>query len=117
MSALTHDVTEHTSTFDRKQTRLEVREAHVEHMSGTILVRVKRMGPNKIREVKKISLALFSVRLVFRLDVNSRCCFVLRLTRTKRFIRPMMKATELKGRTTKGTEGIRWQLSVRVDHS
>ena len=37
--ALTYDGMEHASADDEQQTRLEVPEAYVEHMPGTISVR------------------------------------------------------------------------------
>ena len=84
---------EHASADDGQEMRSEMPEAYVKHMPFTILVRVKRTGTNNIREVKRKVFALFKVSLVFRLYVNTCCRFMLRLTRTKRFIRPMMKAT------------------------
>ena len=48
-----YDGMDHASSDFGKQTRSEVPEAYVKHMPSTILVRVKRTGPNKIREVKR----------------------------------------------------------------
>ena len=53
--ALTYDGMEHASADDGQETRSEVPEAYVKHMPFTILVRVKRTGTNKIREVKRKS--------------------------------------------------------------
>ena len=60
-SALMYDGMEHASAYYGKQTRSEVPEAYVEHMSITILVRVKRKVPKKSREVK-----INFIRVVYR---------------------------------------------------